>query len=149
MYLYLLIGCLHGLFMKISLKYGLHIANTSLWHCNNWPSHAIVQSTKSPRSNRLWKPDDKFSANFNLFQHSANSSMVYCLICYFIFDTKSRKFKYFFMSTNILCIHKKYISSEIIDKFAVDHRKKCSYSLQIRSELKLFQIQTERFIIKL
>lgn len=72
----LLIGCRHGLLMKISRKYGLQMARTSLWQCNSCPSTAIVQSTKSPRSYRLWKPVDKFSANFNLFQHSANSSII-------------------------------------------------------------------------
>lgn len=63
---YLLIGCRHGFVMNISWKYGLQIANTILWAWSNLPSHANVTSTKSPRSNKFWKPDAIFSYEIEL-----------------------------------------------------------------------------------
>lgn len=54
---YLLIGWRHGFVMNISWKYGLQMASTILCACNNFPSQANVTSTKSPRSNKFWKPE--------------------------------------------------------------------------------------------
>lgn len=57
----LLIGWRQGFEMNISWKYGEQMANTILCACNNFPSQANVTSTKSPRSNKFWKPDAIFS----------------------------------------------------------------------------------------
>lgn len=56
-----LIGCLHGLVVNISWKYGLHMASTILCACSSLPSQAKVTSTKSPRSNKFRNPDAMFS----------------------------------------------------------------------------------------
>lgn len=87
---YSLMGCLQGLVINISWKYGLQIAKTILWACNNFPSQANVTSTRSPRSNKFWKPVLKLS--WKLFQQRANSSSI-------LIDL-SIQFQFFIFTTN-------------------------------------------------
>lgn len=69
-----LIGCLQGLLINISWKYGLQIASTILCAFSSFPSQAMVTSTRSPRSYKFRNPLAMLSAK--LFQHRANSSIL-------------------------------------------------------------------------